>query len=298
MISSRTVSILSLVGVSLGYGLLSVAARWLGTTFGLYTQVYLRIFMAMVVTIAIFPKSIRWRKIAALSFRDWLILLMMGVVGYGFMVYAITKGALITSLLNVSVLFSTVPIFVYLLGVIFLRRELRYLILILLSISIWGIGVLSSGQLLPSLSHFGVGDWWVLLSALFEAIWYLGIRLMENKLNSREMTVIAQLIATITLFILAIKSGESFPVLSNFYSWQVLLGLLVGVVMNVLAPLVTIYAFKHLDEVFATQLFLSENIFALFVGYFFYGETIGFISLLGAGVVVASVYTMNKYQST
>jgi len=254
--------------------------------------------MAMVVTIAIFPKSIRWRKIAALSFRDWLILLMMGVVGYGFMVYAITKGALITSLLNVSVLFSTVPIFVYLLGVIFLRRELRYLILILLSISIWGIGVLSSGQLLPSLSHFGVGDWWVLLSALFEAIWYLGIRLMENKLNSREMTVIAQLIATITLFILAIKSGESFPVLSNFYSWQVLLGLLVGVVMNVLAPLVTIYAFKHLDEVFATQLFLSENIFALFVGYFFYGETIGFISLLGAGVVVASVYTMNKYQST
>lgn len=86
---------------------------------------------------------------------------MMGIVGYGLMVYAITRGALLTTLLNVSVLFSTVPIFVYLLGVIFLKRRWRYLILGLLFLSIWGVGVLSSGQIIPSLSGFGVGDWWV-----------------------------------------------------------------------------------------------------------------------------------------
>lgn len=252
----------------------------------------------MVATILIFYRDIRWNKIKSLNLKDWSTLCLMGIVGYGLMIIAITKGALITSLLNVSVLFSTVPIFVYLLGVIFLKRQWRYIILGLLLVSIWGVGVLSSGEFIPVLSRFGIGDWWVIAAAFFEAIWYVGIKLLDKKLNSREITIIAQGIASITIFVLALYAGEPLPNLSNFLSWQVSLGMLIGVVMNVLAPLLTIYAFKHLDEVFATQLFLSENIFALFVGYFFYGETIGLIPLFGAGVVIASVYTMNKLQTS
>jgi len=298
MFSPRTTSIVALVGVSLGYGLLSVAARLLGTSFGIFTQVYVRIFIALIFTYCIFRRDLRWHKLKSLSLSSWLVLLLMGVVGYGLMVYSITKGALNTTLLNVSVIYSTVPLFVYLLGLIFLRRPWRYLILGLLLVSVWGVGVLSSGQLLPSLSRFGVGDYWVLLSALFEGIWYLGIRLIENKLNSREITFITQAIASVVIFVLAITQGESLPTLSSFMSWSVAIGLTIGVFMNVISPLVTIYAFKYLDEVFASQLFLSENIFALVVGYLFYGEMVGFVSLLGAGVVISSVYVMNKLQTT
>lgn len=298
MISGRSLAIFGLVSISLGYGLLNVAARWLNTSFELYTQVYLRIFLAMVATILIFYKDIRWDKIKSLSLKDWSTLMLMGIVGYGLMIIAITKGALLTSLLNVSVLFSTVPIFVYLLGVIFLKRQWRYIILGLLLVSIWGVGVLSSGQLVPVLSQFGIGDWWVIIAAFFEAIWYLGIKLLEKKLNSREITTIAQGIASLTIFALALYVGEPLPNPADLLSWQASIGLLIGIIMNVLAPLLTIYAFKHLDEVFATQLFLSENIFALFVGYFFYGEMLGLISLFGAGVVVASVYAMNKLQAS
>jgi drug/metabolite transporter (DMT)-like permease len=134
---------------------LSVAARWLDTSFGIFTQVYIRIFLAMVATIIIFPRDIRWGNIKALNIKDWLVLLLMGIVGYGLMIFAITKGALITTLLNVSVLFSTVPIFVYLLGVIFLKRRWRYIILGLLLVSIWGVGVLSSGQFIPAYQAWG-----------------------------------------------------------------------------------------------------------------------------------------------
>ena len=107
-----------------------------------------------------------------------------------------------------------------------------------------------------------------------------------------------QAIASVVIFVLAITQGESFPTLSSFMSWPVVIGLAIGVFMNVISPLVTIWAFKYLDEVFASQLFLSENIFALIVGYLFYGEMVGFVSLLGAGVVVSSVYVMNKLQTT
>ncbi len=292
--NNKTLAIISLVGVSCGYGLLSVAARWLGSSFGIYTQVYIRIFLAMILTIILYPKDLRWEKIRLLSATDWLTLLIMGVVGYGFMVYAITRGALATTLLNVSVLFSTVPIFVYILGIIFLKKTWRYSVLLLLLISIWGVGVVGSGQLIPSLSQFGIGDVWVLLSALFEAIWYLGIKVISKKLNSREITVLAQLIATITIFGVAFSQGEALPSLGAFTSLEVIAGLIIGIVMNVVAPLVTIFSFRHLDEVFATQLFLSENIFALLVGYFFYGETTTIIALFGAAVVIGSVYATNK----
>ena len=157
--------------------------------------------------------------------------------------------------------------------------------------------MLVSGRFFPSLNHFGVGDTWVIISALFEAIWYLGIRLLAGKLNSREITLIAQAIASAVVFALAMAYGEALPTFADFATWQVSLGLFLGGAINVIAPLLTIFAFKYLDEVFATQLFLSENIFSLIVGYFFYGEMIGLVSVLGAGVVVACVYSLNKLQT-
>ena len=297
MITAKTWPIITLVGVSFGYGLLSVGSRWMGQVFGIFTQVYLRIVIALFFMLIFYFRDIRWRRLLALSIRDWLILILMGTAGYGLMIYAIVQGALLTPLLNVSVIFSTVPLFVYLLGITFLRRPISFRILLLLFVSIYGVGVLSSGQFFPTLARFGVGDLWVLISAFFEAIWYLGIRLISNKLNSREITIIAQVVAVLTILPLALVSGESLPTLADFSSFFVVIGLVIGVVMNVFAPLATIYAFKHLDEVFATQLFLSENIFALLVGWFFYGERIGLISLCGAGVVIASVYWMNQTQN-
>lgn len=298
IVSNRSLAITALLSVSLGYGLLNVATRLLNLTLEPFTQVYLRIFVAMIATLIIFYKDIRWSVLSKLGIKEWSTLVMMGVVGYGLMVYAITIGALNTSLLNVSVLFSTVPIFVFLLGVIFLKRQWDYLTLAVLGTSIWGVGMLISGRLIPTLDHFGHGDVWVIVSALFEAIWYLGIRILAGKLNSREITFVAQAIASVVVFVLAMSYGEPLPTLADFASWHVSLGLFLGGAINVIAPLLTIYAFKYLDEVFATQLFLSENVFSLAVGYFFYGEMIGFISLLGAGVVVASVYTLNKIQET
>lgn len=298
MSSAKTLPILTLIGVSLGYGLLNVGSRWLAPVFGVFTQVYFRIILAMILVVIFYFRSIRWSKLIHLPFRDWLILLLMGTAGYGFMVYAIVRGALQTSLLNVSVIFSTVPIFVYFLSVIFLRRPFRLLVLGLLILSTWGVGILSSGSLMPTLSSFGAGDWWVLLSTFFEAIWYLGMRLLDNRLKSPEVAFLTQAIAVLTILPLALVNHEGFPPLPNLISLTVILGLIIGVGMNIIAPLATMFAFRHLDEVFATQLFLTENIFSLLIGWMFYNEIRSPIQILGAGVVVFAVYLMNKIQAT
>lgn len=53
-----------------------------------------------------------------------------------------------------------------------------------------------------------------------------------------------------------------------------------------------------LNEIFVTQLFILKNFFSLVISWVFYGEEVGILTLAGAGVVITSVYLMNKLEVT
>lgn len=296
--SKRTLAIIVGITMSLLYGLMSVFSRWLNLGFDPITQVYLRVFGAAVLGSIVFSRQINWKKFTTLSLGEWLMLLLMGVGGYGLMVFAITQGALLTSLLNVSVVFSTVPFFVYFLGLIFFHKQLDWKIVALLLISVWGVGILASGRLIPNLSQFGIGDWWVLLSTLMEAVWFIGLKVLGNKLNGRELGASAQFIAGTTLLAVSFLVREASPSLSSLTIPLVVVGLVAGILVNIVTPIMSVFMFNNLDEVFATQLLLFENVFSLFIGWMFYHETRSPIQLLGAGAVILAVYLMNKIQTT
>lgn len=276
------------------YGLMSIFSRWMDSGFAPMTQVYLRVIGAAILGSLLFYREIDWKKYLRLSFKEWVVLLGMGVGGYGLMVYAITQGALQTSLLNVSVVFSTVPFFVYLLSALIFRKSVSYGVFMLLAVSVWGVGVLASGSVIPAISRFGRGDWWVLLATVMEALWFIGIKIMSRKLTAREIAVAAQIIAGIVVLGAARYSGEPMPIASSFTDTLALMGLVGGIVVNILTPIMTVYMFRHLDEVFATQLLLFENIFSLLIGWVFYGEARNSVHILGAVLVVGAVYLMNK----
>ena len=58
------------------------------------------------------------------------------------------------------------------------------------------------------------------------------------------------------------------------------------------------FAFTHINEVIATQIFLIENFFALIFGYLLYGELVNIYQLAGAGVIIASIYMMNQVETS
>lgn len=297
MFSNRVLAIASMFFVSLGYVFMNVASRWMNLGIPPMTQVYLRIFGALFLIGFFFRRDISYRKIFSLSVKDWFALILMGVFGYGLMIYTITQGALLTTLLSVSVLYSTVPFWVYLFGIFLFRRPWRWDVVALILLSIWGVGLLAGGSWLPIPSDFGLGERYVLVSAIFEAVWFVGIKFIEKKLNSRELTLISLAIAGLTCLTISLLMGESFS-LSAFSNWRVATGLVFGTLSNIWVPLLTVFALKYLDEVFATQLFLFENIFALFIGWVFYGEKVGLLAMAGASAVISSVYLMNKRQIT
>lgn len=77
-----------------------------------------------------------------------------------------------------------------------------------------------------------------------------------------------------------------------------LFGLAFGAALNILATTFENYGYKILNAVFASQLLLFENVFALIVGLVIYQEIPAGFQLLGAGIVGLSVYLANQYHAT
>ena len=297
MLSKRLLAILTLLFLGLGFASMGVASRWMNEGFGNFTQVFLRVLGAFILITIIFWRDISWRKIFRLGLRDWLILLAIGTLGYAVMVYTITKAALLTNLVSVSVLYSTVPFWVYFYGLALSRQKFSWFIAGLLIISSWAIGMIASGNLVPHFGQFGLGEILALAAAAFDAVWYMGIKLMEGKLNSREITVVALAIASISTFFMRQILGEPFS-FSAFTNWHVVAALIFDILQNGWVTPLMAFSLKHIDEVVATQILLVENIYALCWGYFLYGETIGVIQALGVAIIITSVYLMNKIQTS
>lgn len=283
--------------MALGFACMGVASRWMSEGFGNMTQVALRIIGAAILTSIVFYKQISWKKIISSTPKTLFILITIGFLGYAGMVYFITLGSLTTKLLNVAVLYSTVPFFVYLGGLFVWKRKIQLKVILLLLISIWGVGILTSGNIFPSISGFGRGELYVLASAIFEAIYFIGLKKLEGRLNSSEIAAASLLVGGLSAFILSIILGESLS-FAGLANWHVSVALSFGILQNIWVPLLTMFAFTHINEVVATQLFLLENFFALIFGYLLYNEIVNIYQIAGAAVIIASVYLMNQVEST
>lgn len=296
MFSKKTLAVFSLVFMAFGFALMGIASRWMAEGFGNMTQVALRTLGAFVLTAIIFYQQISWKKIINSGAKTLSILTLIGVLGYAGMVYSITVGALTTKLINVAVIYSTLPFFVYLGGLVMWQRKVSKPIIGFLLLSVWGVAILTSGSILPTLAGFGKGEIYVLAATIFEAIYFIGLKLLDKQLNSREIAVASLLIGGLAALAMSILLGEPLN-LSAFANWHVTSALIFGILQNVWVPLLIMFAFAHINEVIATQLFLLESFFSLLLGYFLYSEVVSIFQLGGAGLIIVSVYYMNKLEA-
>ncbi len=293
MISIRKKAIFLLVLNAGGYSLLNVAVRLMDKGFQPFTQVYLRILIATLVGIFVFRKQLRWKKIKTTPLSDWIILFIMGVVGFALMISFITLGALEAKLLNVSVIYSTVVFFSYLYSIWVLKSKPDARVLFFVGIALWGVASLSTGSLLPILGGFGRGEFYVLLSAAAGAWYYVGRKMLSEHLNTSEISIITMLIATLSAFIIAMIFGERLNKDAIFHV-QALAGLAIGGVVVVLSTFIENFSFKHLPAVLGSQILLLENVFSVFFGFVLYKEILSLPQIIGAVTVIVSVYLMNK----
>ena len=292
-VSTRSLSIGFLVFVAAGYSLLSVGSRLLSEGFQPMTQVYMRVTLGTILAILLLRKSIRWHRMISIPQKDLLVLLSMGTIGFSIAVYFITQAVLNAKLINVAVIFASVPFFSYIYAYIFLKKKFDVKLVGLLGVSLLGIAIVATKSYIPQLSAFGIGEWFALISTATMAWFYVGRKLLSSYLNTSEITIVVMVIAAVSAFLLALLRGETLA-LTAFVDPQVLLGLLIGGGLNAVINPIEIFAFKHLDSVIGSQVLLLDNVFAFIFGYFFYQELVSAPEVVGSVIIIGSVYFANK----
>lgn len=289
-------AIIAICLVALSFSLLNVSVRFMNAGFTPFSQVYLRIALGLLLTWVVFNKEIHMQKFFKISKKDWLLLFLMGTVGYGFAVDFITLGVLHTKLLNASIISSTTPFFVFLFTVTFFKKSFRYSLLSYLLLGLYGVYVIATKSLFSSVTQFNSGDFYVLLFAVGFGVYVLGRKSLSPFLNNSEIAVIVMSIAFLSSFITAVFLGDISPV-NGFFNHLALFGLLLGGILNLVSAKLQNFGFEHLDAVVGPQLMLLQNVFALFFGFALYGEIISFFELVGSVLVIIGVVAYLRHSS-
>ncbi|MBI4137559.1 DMT family transporter [Candidatus Roizmanbacteria bacterium] len=292
--SIRSRAIIALITVASSYVFLTIASRLLDRGFEHFTQSFLRVFFGGILASVIFHRKITYSNYLNMQRKDLIGVLLMGVVGYGLFLYFITRGSLLANLINVSAIYATLPFFTALYSALFLRKMPSFLQIFLTVLSVLGVIVVSTKSFVPNFDSFGQGELFVLIAASCGAFYVIGRKFVSDVLNNYELSVLVMGVAALTTLTLARINGESFTV-ESFFIPDVILGLLLGSGLNIVATFFENFAFKQLDSVFASQVLLTENIFAFIFGYLLYNETISVPEFFGASLIIISVYISNRY---
>lgn len=296
-LSDKNKAIVALVIVAFGYSLLNIAVRLMDVGFGPATQTYLRLFFGSLLTVVTLRRRIRLDKILSISGRDFFLLSLMGTIGYSVGVYFITLGALSAKIFEVSIIYSTIVFFAFIYSFIFLKKKPPQILLLFALISIIGVIFITSKAILPGAISVSRGEVFILLAAASFAFYSVGRKMLSSRLNDAEIAAVVMPIAFLSSYVFALYQNENIN-LKNFLNIYVLFGLIIGSFFNLLSTYFENFAFKHLDATFGNQILLSENLFALLIGYLLYSETFNYPEIIGAIMILISVYLSNRKVSS
>jgi len=275
---------------------MNIAVRMMNSAFGPFGQVSLRIGIGTIIAWLVLHRNIRIKQIKTIPAIDWLFLSLMGFVGYALMVYFITLAALNTKLANVSIIYGSLSIFIYLLSLLLLKNTFKLRTLTLIVLSIYGLSIISTRTFFPIIENFGKGEIYSLLAAFCGAWYFIGRKKLSEHLNNSEISIVVMLIAFVASFVMFLFSQEK-VIWMGIFNPTVMLGILIGSSFNFTTTALETYSFKHLEVVLASQILLSENIFALIFGFLLYKEILTLPEIFGAGLIMFSIYKINQLSS-
>jgi drug/metabolite transporter (DMT)-like permease len=290
--TERQKGLLAIISLTVVYGILPLIPRYLSTSFPLFQQVYLRMFIGFLISFLIFRNQINVHKLQALPPKEWGLLVTRAAVYYLLGVTLYTQALLLTKISNV-VLIGAIPS-TAILAFILLKEPVSAKKISLVILSALGVFIIS----VKDFSHifsFGLGEMVALLSTLFVSLGLISRRWHSSALNDKEISTLLLLFASLLIFITSIVKGEGLP-LSN-WGWGVFLALLLGGLLNTAVSFFMNYGFSRINAVLASNILASEPVFATLFAFLVFRELPLPKEILGGILVIASAILMNQLES-
>lgn len=190
-----------------------------------------------------------------------------------------------TSVANATLLANLAPVFVTLIGWLFLRARISALFLAGLVIAMAGIVALKGG-----FAVLGNGDLRGDGLATAAAIFYAGYILVIGRLRNRFDTVRIMLwstgVAAVCILPIAlIAEGHLLP--STAFSWMIVIGL--AFISHAGGQVAITYALAYLPAAFSSLTLLLQPVVAAILAWVLLGEAISAMQAIGGAIVLAGI---------
>lgn len=289
-LTERGKGILAIISLAIIYGIIPLILRYF-SAFDLFQQIYMRLFIGFIFTVALFYKRISFKKIYRLPLRDksWIFVRTLFYYGIGAPLYV--QAVLITKISDV-VFIDSLPM-VSILGFILLREKVTWKKVFFVCISFLGVFIISlqgnSGKI-----TFGFGELLTLISTIFVALGLISRKWLKNSLNDYETTAFMLFFATIQIFIISLFAGVSFA--ANGFSLGIIIALLAsGVLLSILTFFLN-YGFARVDAVLSGNILSLSSVVATILALFFYKEVPTVRELFGGFLILLSAFLLDRVE--
>lgn len=273
---------------ALSFASMGVWVRMMGESFTTAQQVFLRLFLASILTWLIFGRMFNKKIFRELRKKDWFIYAVKATLNYGVGVLFFTVAVQHAKLSIVSFI-AALPIMGFLAWLMF-REKFDKKGIPWVAISVVGLALVA-GVTFSGVS-LGVGAIAAVVSMLGFDISYLMVRYHKKNLTNFHNTTLTLTFAWIVPLILIFIQRQS--ILPNHINHVALIGLLASVVLNITGLYIINYVFTNLKAYVAGNILLLDGVFALALGYLIYGETISFPELLGAVIIIVCAIFISR----
>nr|WP_108003943.1 DMT family transporter [Mycoplana dimorpha] len=190
-----------------------------------------------------------------------------------------------TTVANATLLTNLAPVFVTVVGWLFLGASISRAFLIGLLIAIMGIVVLKGG--LSGLSAGNpAGDGLAIVAALFYAGYMLAIARLRGRFDTVRVMLWSTLSAAVCLLPVALLTESQFFPLTTF-GWAMLLGL--ALITHAGGQLAITYALAYLPTAFSSLTLLLQPVVAALLGVAVLGEAVTGTQAIGGMIVLCGI---------
>jgi len=252
------------------------------------TLLALRMAMSAPFFLAIAWWTSRGGRMASIPRSDWKAIAMLGILGYYLAsLFDFLGLQYITAALERLVLFLF-PTIVVILSAIFYGRTIRGRDVAALVLSYGGIALVFANELASGQGNVALGTFWVALSAVAYAVYLIGNGRMVRKMGSVLFASLAALFSCVAVVVhfLVVRDAHLLWTQPAPVFWLVLL---MAIASTVLPIILMSEGIRLIGASHASMIGTVGPVATIFLGFFFLGEPITAIQLLGAGLVMTGV---------
>lgn len=223
------------------------------------------------------------------SLSDYAMLILPGVV-LALDLATWHLSITMTSVANATLLSNLAPVFVTVIGALFLKAKISRIFALGLALALAGVVILKGGPAALGTGDLS-GDGIAVISAFFYGCYILAIGRLRSRFDTIRIMLWSTASAAVCVFPLGFfYEGHMLP--ATLYGWSMVLGL--AFISHASGQVAITYALAYLPPAFSSLTLLLQPVVAAILAWTLLSEPIGPMQALGGAVVLAGIMTARR----